>query len=297
MAFTTVRTRFAPSPTGSLHIGGLRTALFNWLFAKSQGGQFLLRIEDTDQSRFDPTALNTLMEALRWVGLQWDEGPEVEGAYAPYVQSQRLEHYQKWAQWLVDNDKAYKCFCTSERLEAVNREKQLLRQPPGYDRFCRSLSPEEVAKKEADGLTYVIRFKMPLEGKTHAQDLLRGEVVFENATLQDAVLLKSDGFPTYHLAVVIDDHMMQISHVLRANEWLPSYPLHVQIWQAFGWEMPIFVHLPVMLNPNGKGKMSKRNPPKDQYGNIVPVMVHDYMKAGYLPEAMLKARKRLLHGK
>jgi glutamyl-tRNA synthetase len=257
------------------------------MFAKSQGGQFILRIEDTDQKRFDPTALQTLMEALRWVGLDWDEGPEVGGEFAPYVQSERLSHYQHWAHELVKQGKAYKCFCTPERLEAVNREKQLLRQPPGYDRHCRYLSPEEVADKEASGMPYVIRFKMPLEGKTEAHDLLRGVVTFENDTLQDAVLLKSDGFPTYHLAVVVDDHLMRISHVLRANEWLPSYPLHVQIWQAFGWDMPVFVHLPVMLNPNGKGKMSKRNPPKDQYGNIVPVMVHDYMQAGYLPEAML----------
>lgn len=283
----TVRTRFAPSPTGSLHIGGLRTALFNWMFAKSQGGQFILRIEDTDQKRFDPTALQTLMEALRWVGLDWDEGPEIGGEFAPYVQSERLSHYQHWAHWLVEQGKAYKCFCTPERLEAVNREKQLLRQPPGYDRHCRHLSAQEIADKEASNTPYVIRFKMPLEGKTEAHDLLRGVVTFENDTLQDAVLLKSDGFPTYHLAVVVDDHLMGITHVLRANEWLPSYPLHVQIWQAFGWQMPTFVHLPVMLNPNGKGKMSKRNPPKDQYGNIVPVMVHDYMQAGYLPEAML----------
>ncbi len=283
----TVRTRFAPSPTGSLHIGGLRTALFNWMLAKSKGGQFILRIEDTDQTRFDPTALQTLMEALRWAGLQWDEGPEVGGAYGPYVQSERLAHYQEWAHWLVAQGKAYKCFCTPERLKQVNEEKARRKQPPGYDRFCRNLSAAEVAEREAQGLPYVIRFKMPLTGKTVAQDLLRGEIAFDNSTLQDAVLLKSDGFPTYHLAVVVDDYLMKITHVLRANEWLPSYPLHVQLWQAFGWEMPVFVHLPVMLNPNGSGKMSKRNPPKDQHGNIIPVFVHDYMREGYLPEAMV----------
>lgn len=286
MTFRPVRTRFAPSPTGSLHIGGLRTALFNWLFARHHSGQFILRIEDTDQKRLDPTALQTLIEALRWAGLNWDEGPEVGGPCGPYVQSERLEHYQKWAHWLVENDRAYKCFCTPERLERVNKEKQARKEPPGYDRHCRRLTPEQVAEKEAGGEKYVIRFKMPLEGKTIARDLIRGEVEFDNATLQDTVLLKSDGFPTYHLAVVIDDYLMQISHVLRAVEWLPSYPLHVHIWQAFGWELPLFAHLPVLLNPNGQGKMSKRNPPKDKYGNIIPVMVHDYIQRGYLPEAM-----------
>lgn len=281
-----VRTRFAPSPTGSLHIGGLRTALFNWLFARHHGGTFLLRIEDTDQKRFDPTALETLMEALRWSGLQWDEGPEVDGPYGPYVQSERLDLYQQWANWLVEHDKAYKCYCSPERLQQVNREKEARKEPPGYDRHCRNLTPEQRAECEAQGISPVIRFKMPLDGQTVVQDAIRGESVFDNATQQDTVLLKSDGFPTYHLAVIIDDHFMQISHVMRAVEWFPSFPLHAQIWQAFGWEMPVYAHLPVMLNPNGRGKMSKRNPPKDKFGNIIPVMVHDYIKAGYLPEAM-----------
>jgi glutamyl-tRNA synthetase len=282
-----VRVRFAPSPTGSLHIGGLRTALFNWLFARHHQGTFILRIEDTDQKRFDPTALQTLVEALRWAGLQWDEGPEVGGTYGPYVQSERLEHYQKWAQWLVDNGKAYKCFCTAERLAQVNKEREARKLPPGYDRHCRNLTAAEVAEREARGDKYVVRFKMPLDGKTVSPDELRGDVVVDNNTLQDTVLLKSDGFPTYHLAYVVDDHLMEISHVLRANEWLPSFPLHVQLWQAFGWEMPKHTHLPVMLNPNGKGKMSKRNPPRDEHGNIIHVMVHDYMRGGYLPEALV----------
>jgi glutamyl-tRNA synthetase len=281
-----VRVRFAPSPTGSLHIGGLRTALFNWLFARHYGGKFILRIEDTDQKRFDPTALQTLIEAMRWAGLDWDEGPEVGGEFGPYVQSERLELYQKWAQWLLDNGKAYKCFCTPERLERVNKEKQARKEPPGYDRFCRHLTPKEIAEREAQGLPYVIRYKMPLEGKTIVPDKLRGEVVFDNDGLQDAVLLKSDGFPTYALAHVVDDYEMQISHVMRANEWLPSSPLHVQLWGAFGWEMPVYMHLPVMLNPNGKGKISKRKPPTDDKGRIIPVMVHDYINAGYLPEAV-----------
>ncbi len=281
-----VRVRFAPSPTGSLHIGGLRTALFNWLFARHNHGKFILRIEDTDQSRFDPTALQTLVEALRWAGLQWDEGPEVGGEHGPYVQSERLEQYQRWANWLVEHNKAYKCFCTPERLKQVNQEKEARKEPPGYDRHCRNLTPAEIAEKEVQGESYVIRFKMPLDGQTIVQDAIRGETAFDNTIQQDMVLLKSDGFPTYHFAHVVDDHLMEISHVLRAVEWFPSFPLHWQIWEAFGWEKPVYAHLPVMLNPNGKGKMSKRNPPKDKFGNIIPVMVHDYMKSGYLPEAM-----------
>lgn len=285
-----VRTRFAPSPTGSLHIGGLRTALWSWMFARHHGGQFILRIEDTDQKRFDPNALQQLLEALRWVGIDWDEGPEVGGPYGPYVQSERLPLYQEWAQWLVDNGHAYRCYCSSARLEQVNKEKQAAKLPPGYDRRCRYASPEELAQLaaecEAEGRKPVIRLKMPQEGQTVLNDLVRGDVTFENNQTQDAVLLKADGFPTYHLAVIIDDHLMKISHIVRAVEWLPSAPLHVQLWKAFGWEMPEFAHVPVMLNPNGKGKMSKRNPPRDAKGNIIPVMVHDYINGGYLPEAV-----------
>lgn len=293
-----VRVRFAPSPTGSLHIGGLRTALFNYLYARRHGGTFILRIEDTDQRRFDPTALQTLMEALQWAGLQWDEGPEVGGPYGPYVQSERLAIYQQWANWLVENGKAYKDFNANTRPADVPFDKEARKQayrekaarnepltitPPS----CRDLTPDEVAEREARGESYVIRFKMPQSGETIVQDFIRGEVRFDNQTQQDAILLKEDGYPTYHLAHVVDDYLMQISHVMRANEWLPSYPLHAQLWWAFGWEMPIYVHLPVMLNPNGKGKISKRNPPKDKFGNIIPVMVHDYIAAGYLPEAMV----------
>ncbi len=282
-----VRVRFAPSPTGSLHIGGLRTALFNWLFARHYNGKFILRIEDTDQKRFDPTALDTLKEALQWAGLQWDEGPGVEGDFGPYVQSERLGHYQQWADWLVANGKAYKCYCTPERLKQVNEEKEARNEPKGYDRHCRNLTEAERDTYEAQGIKPVIRFKMPLDGQTIGHDLIRGDVTFANDKLQDTVLLKSDGFPTYHLANVVDDHLMEISHVMRANEWLPSFPLHIQLWEAFGWEKPIYAHLPVMLNPNGKGKMSKRNPPRDDKGNIIPVMVHDYITAGYLPEAVV----------
>jgi glutamyl-tRNA synthetase len=283
---STVRVRFAPSPTGSLHIGGLRTALFSWLLARHHNGTFILRIEDTDQKRYDPTALTTLFEALRWARLDWDEGPEVGGQFGPYVQSERLELYGRWAAWLVEQDKAYKCYCTPERLERVNREKIARKETPGYDRYCRYLTPAEIAEREAQGLSHVIRFKAPLDGQTVVPDAIRGSIVFENETMQDSVLLKSDGFPTYHLAVIIDDHIMQISHVLRGIEWLPSAPLHVRLYEAFGWELPTFAHLPVILNPNGKGKLSKRNPPLDKYGNAIPIMVHDYIEAGYLPEAV-----------
>jgi len=290
MTALTVRTRFAPSPTGSLHIGGLRTALWSWLFARHHGGKFILRIEDTDQKRFDPNALKTLMEALRWIGIDWDEGPEVGGDYGPYVQSERLENYQKWAEWLVDNGHAYRCYCSSERLAQVTKEKQAASLPPGYDRRCRHASPAEIERLAAEcaseGRKPVIRLKMPLDGETTLTDIIRGDVTFENKEVQDAVLLKADGFPTYHLAVIVDDHLMEITHVTRAIEWLPSAPLHVTLWRAFGWEMPQYAHVPVMLNPNGKGKISKRNPPRDAKGNLIPVMVHDYITGGYLPEAL-----------
>jgi glutamyl-tRNA synthetase len=282
-----VRVRFAPSPTGSLHIGGLRTALFNYLFARRHGGSFILRIEDTDQKRFDPTALQTLMEALRWAGLQWDEGPEVGGPYGPYVQSERLALYQHWANWLVENGKAYRAYETKEELDAIRKDLEARKLPPGYNRQHRDLADAQRAAFEAEDRKYVIRFKMPTEGTTIVQDALRGETAFDSSLQQDAVLLKADGYPTYHLAHVVDDYLMEISHVMRANEWFSSYPLHAQLWAAFGWEIPVYAHLPIMLNPNGKGKISKRNPPVDKHGNIIPVMVHDYMAAGYLPEAMV----------
>jgi len=282
-----VRTRFAPSPTGPLHIGGVRSALFGWLFARHHGGQFILRIEDTDQKRFVEGSIEYIINSLRWLGMDWDEGPDIGGDYGPYVQSERLEHYQKWANWLLEQGKAYKCFATSEELEEMNRQRKLRGEPPGYDRRYRNTPPEEVEKLEAQGRAYVIRFKMPLEGITKAHDLVQGDVGFENAKLQDIVLLKSDGFPTYHLAHIIDDYLMQISHVTRANEWLPSLPMHIQIWQAFGWEMPQFAHLPVLLNPNGKGKLSKRHESFSDNGQKVPVLAQEYKEAGYLPQAVM----------
>ena len=281
-----VRTRFAPSPTGSLHIGGLRTALFNWLYARHAGGQFILRIEDTDQKRYDPQALRILLESLTWAGLDWDEGPDKGGPFGPYVQSERLSLYQEWASWLIANGHAYRSYETPAELDAMRKDREAKGLPPGYDRGHRELSTVRIAAYEAEGRTSVVRLKMPLTGQMQLPDALRGTVTFDVSQLQDTVLLKSDGFPTYHLAHVVDDHFMQISHVMRAVEWLPSFPIHWQLWQSFGWEPPTYLHLPVMLNPNGKGKMSKRNPPKDAQGRVIPVLVHDYIAAGYLPEAV-----------
>jgi glutamyl-tRNA synthetase len=281
-----VRVRFAPSPTGSLHIGGLRTAMFNWMFARHHGGRFILRIEDTDQTRYDPTALQTLIEAMRWAGLLWDEGPDVGGAFGPYVQSERLALYQEWANWLVERDLAYRAYETADELKRMRDEQRARKQPEGYNRQHRYLTSAERAQFEAEGRPHVIRLKLPLDGKTVVEDRVQGRSAFDNADLRDSVLLKADGFPTYHLAHVVDDHFMQITHVMRAVEWLPSLPIHWHLWEAFGWEKPAYMHLPVMLNPNGKGKISKRNPPVDSKGHVIPVMVHDYMRTGYLPEAV-----------
>lgn len=282
-----VRTRFAPSPTGPLHIGGVRSALFGWLLARHYGGQFLLRIEDTDQKRFVPGSIELITDALSWLGINWDEGPDIGGPYGPYVQSERLALYQQWANWLVEHDKAYRCYCTPERLEKVNEEKKARKEPSGYDRHCRTLTQEQRAQNEAAGLPSVIRLKTPLDGTVTGIDLIRGAVAFENATLQDAVLLKSDGYPTYHLAHVIDDYFMKISHVTRANEWLPSFPIHIHIWNAFGWEMPPHAHLPVLLNPNGKGKLSKRHAGFSEDGKQVLVLAKEFKEAGYIPEAVV----------
>ncbi len=281
-----VRTRFAPSPTGSLHIGGLRTALFNWLYARHAGGQFILRIEDTDQKRYDPNALQILMESLTWAGLDWDEGPDKDGPFGPYVQSERLALYQEWANWLIEHGHAYRSYETPAELDAMRKEREAKGLPPGYDRGHRNLTQAQIAAHKAEGRASVVRLKMPLEGTVDLPDALRGTVTFDVGQLQDTVLLKSDGFPTYHLAHVVDDHFMEISHVMRAVEWLPSFPIHWQLWLAFGWDAPTYLHLPVMLNPNGKGKMSKRNPPRDAHGRLIPVLVHDYIAAGYLPQAV-----------
>jgi glutamyl-tRNA synthetase len=279
------RVRMAPSPTGSFHLGSARTALFNWLYARHTGGQFLLRIEDTDQTRYVPGALEDIVESLRWLGLQWDEGPEVGGPEEPYFQSQRLPLYQAWAEWLVQNGHAYRCYCSAQRLDALRKAQEAHKQPLGYDRHCRNLSSEERAAQEASGVVPVIRFAMPLTGEVTFVDLIRGPITFDNSKIIDPVLLKSDGYPTYHLANVVDDHFMQITHILRGDEWLSSVPLHVHLYEAFGWDMPVLAHLPLILDPSGHGKLSKRKK-KGEGDEELLTYVKEYREAGYLPEAM-----------
>lgn len=273
------RTRYAPSPTGSPHIGNIRTAIFDYFWAKRTGGQFILRLEDTDKNRLKPESVADIKESLRWLGLEWDEGPEVGGPHAPYVQSERLEIYKGIAEQLVESGHAYYCYCTPARLEAVNKAKQAQNLPSGYDRRCRSISEAEKQEAINQGIKPVVRFKIPLEGKTTIHDAIVKDSVVDNSTIQDAVLLKSDGFPTYHLAALVDDHLMDVTHVIRGQEWLPSAPLHVMLYQALGWQPPVFLHVPVILNPPPyKGKLSKREN---------AVSVRNYRELGYLPEALL----------
>jgi glutamyl-tRNA synthetase len=272
----TVRVRYAPSPTGEPHVGNIRTALFNWLLARHEGGTFILRIEDTDQARIVPGALEAIFDSLRWLGLDWDEGPNVGGLHAPYFQSQRLEHYHRASEQLIASDNAYRCYCSPERLEEVRAEQMRYKQPPKYDRRCRNLSPGERRELEEQGIPPVVRFKTPLSGRTTFHDLVRGNVTFENDTLDDFVLLKSDGFPTYHLANVVDDHLMGITHVLRGDEWLSSTPRHVLMYQAFGWQPPVLAHLPMILGPD-RAKLSKR------HGDT---SILQYRDKGFLPQAL-----------
>jgi len=272
-----VRVRFAPSPTGYPHVGNIRTALFNWLFARRYGGSFIIRIEDTDVTRKVKGTVEAILDGLRWLGMDWDEGPEVGGKYEPYVQSQRLDIYRELAERLISQGDAYYCYCSPQRLEEMRAEQVRRKQPPGYDRRCRDLSRDEMNKKEAEGITPVVRFKTPLSGQIRFNDLIRGEVAFENNTIDDFVLLKSDGYPTYHLANVVDDHLMEISHVLRAEEWLSSTPRHLLLYQALGFEPPQFAHLPMILGDD-RAKLSKRHG---------AVSITEYRDQGYLPEAMV----------
>ena len=281
-----VRVRFAPSPTGYLHIGGARTALYNWMFARKHGGKFILRIEDTDQKRTVKGAVEAIIDGLRWLGLDWDEGPDVGGPYGPYIQSQRAALYREWADWLLERDYAYKCFCTAEELKARRAAARAARGDRSYDRRCRHLPADEVDARQADGLPYVVRFKAPTEGVTVIPDVIRGDITVPNSQIADAVLLKSDGLPTYHLANVVDDHFMEISHILRADEWISSAPLHLNLYAAFGWPHPVYAHLPLVLNPSGKGKLSKRAQAFDDQGRQVLVKVEEFQNAGYLPQAL-----------
>lgn len=271
-----VRVRIAPSPTGDPHIGTAYIALFNYVFAKKHGGKFIVRIEDTDQTRFRKDSEGMILDCLRWVGLPWDEGPDVGGPHAPYRQSERTQLYREYAQVLLSKGHAYRCFCSGERLEQVRKERMAQKQQGGYDRHCRELAPDVVEQKLKSGAAFTIRMKMPTGGSTSFNDGLRGIVSFENDGIDDQVLLKSDGFPTYHLANVVDDHEMQISHVIRGEEWISSTPKHVVLYDMFGWQRPEFTHLPLLRNAD-KSKISKRKQ---------PTSINYYRRKGILPDAL-----------
>lgn len=272
-----VRVRIAPSPTGDPHVGTAYIGLLNYLFAKQRGGQFVLRIEDTDRTRFVPTSEQMIFDALRWVGLTWDEGPDVGGPYGPYRQSERTDLYREYTEKLLASGHAYRAFETPEELDAERKAQLAAKQPPKYNGRSRSMSEAEIQEALATGKPYTVRLKVPAEGSTTFRDELRGDVTFDHGNVDDQVLLKSDGYPTYHLANVVDDHLMQITDVIRAEEWISSTPKHVLLYQAFGWEVPKFWHMPLLRNAD-KSKISKRKN---------PVSLNFYRDSGFLPEALL----------
>lgn len=272
-----IRVRYAPSPTGFPHVGNIRTALFNWLFARHNKGSFIVRIENTDTARTVEGAVEAILDGLRWLGMDWDEGPDIGGDYGPYFQSERLKIYQAAAKQLVEQGDAYYCYCTPERLSEMRAEQIRCKLPPGYDRHCRQISATNNVLKFISGSKRVIRFRTPMEKHTTFTDYIRGEVTFENAKIDDFILLKSDGFPTYHLASIVDDHLMKISHILRAEEWLSSTPRHLMLYKALDYKPPHFVHLPMLLGTD-RSKLSKRHG---------AVSITDYQTHGYLPEAMM----------
>ena len=279
-----IRTRFAPSPTGYLHVGGLRTALYSYLFAKKHGGKFLLRIEDTDRERYVADSVASILKSLYWAGIAPEEGVVLDkntikqkGKNGPYIQSERLHIYREHVNKLLRESHAYYCFCTPDRLEKLRETQQFEKKPTGYDGHCLSLDPSEAKRRVDSGERCVVRLKMPKTGETIFTDMIRGEVRFKNELIDDQVLLKSDGYPTYHLAVVVDDHLMDITHIIRGDEWISSVPKHLQLYKYFGWEVPQMAHLPLLLNPD-KSKLSKRQ------GDVA---VEDYIKKGYLPEALV----------
>jgi glutamyl-tRNA synthetase len=271
-----VRVRIAPSPTGAPHVGTAYIGLFNYVFARTHGGKFVIRIEDTDQARSQPRYERAILRSLGWIGLQWDEGPDVGGLYGPYRQSERLPIYQQYAQELIDRGAAYRCWCTPERLAAVRRQQRETKQALRYDGHCRDLSETESKTMAQQGRVSVVRLRVPLEGSTVVYDAFRDPIAFDHEQIDDQILLKSDGYPTYHLANVVDDHLMRISHVIRAEEWISSTPKHVLLYQAFGWPQPVFMHMPLLRNPD-RSKISKRKN---------PVSLEYYERQGYLPEAM-----------
>ncbi len=274
----TVRTRMAPSPTGEYHIGGMRTLLYNYALAKKHNGQFILRIEDTDRERFVEGAMERLIRVIKDYGFSWDEGPEVGGPHAPYIQSERLDIYKKHALELVEKGHAYYCFCTKERLEELRESQKAQGKPTTkYDKHCLSLSKEEIQEKLNSGIPYVIRLNVPENNTVVVKDKILGEITFPTNDIDDQVLLKSDGYPTYHLAVVVDDHLMEINYVLRGMEWLPSTPKHILLYKAFGWDLPIYAHLPLLKEKGGTQKLSKR---------MGSVAATEFLAEGYLPEAL-----------
>jgi len=274
-----IRDRYAPSPTGLQHVGGIRTALFNYLFARSRNGKFILRLEDTDRTRSEDCYVQNLYDTFAWLGIKWDEGPDCGGPFAPYIQSERSALYQKYAKELLDKGQAYYCFCSAERIEKVRQEREAAHSSEtGYDRLCRNIAPEEAANRAATGEACTVRLKIPLGETTRFHDHLLGDIEWKNDDINpDPVLLKTDGFPTYHLANVVDDHLMEISHVLRAQEWLSSTPLHVIMYKSFGWTPPEYCHLPMVMGQDGK-KLSKRHG---------ATSIDEFRKQGYLPEALL----------
>ncbi|NYF79485.1 glutamate--tRNA ligase [Granulicella arctica] len=272
-----IRVRIAPSPTGDPHVGTAYIGLLNYLYARQRGGQFVLRIEDTDRARFVATSEQMIFDALHWLGLTWDEGPDVGGPYGPYRQSERTEIYREHAQILLDNGTAYRCFCTAEELEAARKQQMAAKLPPRYPGTCRHLSVTDIGTNIAAGKPFVVRMAVPLEGSTTFHDELRGDITFDHSNVDDQVLMKSDGFPTYHLANVVDDHLMRITDVIRAEEWISSTPKHVLLYQAFGWAQPRFWHMPLLRNLD-KSKISKRKN---------PVSLIYYRESGFLPEAII----------
>lgn len=283
---TPARVRFAPSPTGKTHLGSGRTALYDYLLAQQTSGKFILRIEDTDQKRYVPGAEKELMDSLRWLNLEWDEGPDIGGPHAPYRQSEREKIYAQHAQQLIENGFAYYCFCSPERLARVREEQRKQKLPIRYDGNCRNIPPQDAEARLQRGERSVIRFKMPQSGSITVHDLLRGDITVDNNSLDDFIIVKSDGLALYHLAAMVDDHLMGITHVIRGAEWLSTFPLHVHIYQAFGWEQPVWVHLSIFLKPSGKGKMSKRESAqalKDGHS----IFIDELAEMGYLPEAVV----------
>ena len=272
-----IRVRFAPSPTGMLHLGGLRTALYDYIFAKKQGGKFILRIEDTDRNRYVEGAVENLVNSLQMMGIDFDEGPGKDGGFGPYFQSERLDIYHKYIEELLENGFAYKCFCTKEEIEKMREKAIAKKENPKYDGTCRNLTPEEVQAKIDAGMPYVVRLKIPENRMFTFYDKIRGKVEIDSSLIDDQILLKTDGYPTYHLAAVVDDHLMEISHVIRGEEWLSSTPKHIYLYEVFGWKAPTWVHLPLILNTD-KSKLSKR------HGDF---SVEGFMGKGYLKEALV----------